>query len=170
MKNVNSVSSACGSRPFTSGLYLNRSSLNLSNGETESVKTMVVHDDVESEPALTPSKEGTLIVRQVPVLRAVRGRAAPVAVNPRAHPLTHAVSPLSSVLTLTRPEGSGAGPWEAGVCRAPPGQPAASPPSCPPCMLCGSPPPSPTRAPQPASEAGQPGGVHGALGSKRPWG
>lgn len=43
------------------------SSLNLSNGETESVKTMIVHDDVESEPAMTPSKEGTLIVRQVPV-------------------------------------------------------------------------------------------------------
>ncbi|XP_063085893.1 mitogen-activated protein kinase kinase kinase kinase 4 isoform X34 [Cavia porcellus] len=40
------------------------SSLNLSNGETESVKTMIVHDDTESEPALTPSKEGTLIVRQ----------------------------------------------------------------------------------------------------------
>nr|XP_045002983.1 mitogen-activated protein kinase kinase kinase kinase 4 isoform X47 [Jaculus jaculus] len=40
------------------------SSLNLSNGETESVKTMIVHDDVESEPAMTPSKEGTLIVRQ----------------------------------------------------------------------------------------------------------
>ncbi|XP_076990056.1 mitogen-activated protein kinase kinase kinase kinase 4 isoform X31 [Tamandua tetradactyla] len=40
------------------------SSLNLSNGETESVKTMLVHDDVESEPAMTPSKEGTLIVRQ----------------------------------------------------------------------------------------------------------
>ncbi|XP_075192589.1 mitogen-activated protein kinase kinase kinase kinase 4 isoform X3 [Anomaloglossus baeobatrachus] len=38
--------------------------LNLSNGETESVKTMIVHDDVESEPAMTPSKEGTLIVRQ----------------------------------------------------------------------------------------------------------
>jgi hypothetical protein len=43
-----------------------RSSPNLSNGETESVKTMIVHDDVESEPAMTPSKEGTLIVRQVP--------------------------------------------------------------------------------------------------------
>ncbi|XP_057598576.1 mitogen-activated protein kinase kinase kinase kinase 4 isoform X34 [Hippopotamus amphibius kiboko] len=42
------------------------SSLNLSNGETESVKTMIVHDDVESEPAMTPSKEGTLIVRQTP--------------------------------------------------------------------------------------------------------
>ncbi|XP_069492831.1 mitogen-activated protein kinase kinase kinase kinase 4 isoform X4 [Ambystoma mexicanum] len=40
------------------------SSLNLSNGETESVKTMIVHDDVESEPTMTPSKEGTLIVRQ----------------------------------------------------------------------------------------------------------
>ncbi|XP_053779626.1 mitogen-activated protein kinase kinase kinase kinase 4 isoform X23 [Desmodus rotundus] len=40
------------------------SSVNLSNGETESVKTMIVHDDVESEPAMTPSKEGTLIVRQ----------------------------------------------------------------------------------------------------------
>ncbi|XP_060225910.1 mitogen-activated protein kinase kinase kinase kinase 4 isoform X11 [Meriones unguiculatus] len=40
------------------------SSLNLSNGETESVKTMIVHDDGESEPAMTPSKEGTLIVRQ----------------------------------------------------------------------------------------------------------
>ncbi|KAM8786081.1 mitogen-activated protein kinase kinase kinase kinase 4 isoform 44-T44 [Rhynchonycteris naso] len=40
------------------------SSLNLSNGETESVKTMIVHNDVEIEPAMTPSKEGTLIVRQ----------------------------------------------------------------------------------------------------------
>ncbi|KAM5319395.1 mitogen-activated protein kinase kinase kinase kinase 4 isoform 16-T16 [Glossophaga mutica] len=40
------------------------SSVNLSNGETESVKTMIVHDDVESEPAMAPSKEGTLIVRQ----------------------------------------------------------------------------------------------------------
>lgn len=47
----------------------NRSTLNLSNGETESVKTMIVHDDVESEPALTPSKEGTLIVRQVLLFR-----------------------------------------------------------------------------------------------------
>lgn len=30
------------------------------------MRTMIVHDDVESEPAMTPSKEGTLIVRQVP--------------------------------------------------------------------------------------------------------
>lgn len=155
-----------------SGLCLNRSSLNLSNGETESVKTMVVHDDVESEPALTPSKEGTLIVRQVPMLRAVRGRAAPVVINPRAHPLTHAVSPLSSVLTLTRPGGQRG--RAVGGRRVPhaPGAAGSVPPapSCPPCMLCGSPPPSPTRAPRPVSEAGQPGGVHGALSSKRPWG
>ncbi|MBN3275345.1 M4K4 kinase, partial [Polyodon spathula] len=34
------------------------------NGETESVKTMIVHDDVESDPAITPSKDGTLIVRE----------------------------------------------------------------------------------------------------------
>ena len=43
------------------------------------------------------------------------------------------------------------------------------PQSCPLCMLCGSPPPSPMRAPQSVSEAGQPGGMHRALGSKRPW-
>ncbi|XP_066562542.1 mitogen-activated protein kinase kinase kinase kinase 4 isoform X6 [Amia ocellicauda] len=36
----------------------------VSNGETESVKTMIVHDEVESDPAVTPSKDGTLIVRQ----------------------------------------------------------------------------------------------------------
>uniref|UniRef100_A0A8C4RU06 non-specific serine/threonine protein kinase n=1 Tax=Erpetoichthys calabaricus TaxID=27687 RepID=A0A8C4RU06_ERPCA len=41
-------------------------SLNLFNGETESVKTMIVHDDTESDPAVTPSKDGTLIVRQSP--------------------------------------------------------------------------------------------------------
>ncbi|XP_028656429.1 mitogen-activated protein kinase kinase kinase kinase 4 isoform X8 [Erpetoichthys calabaricus] len=40
------------------------SSSKLSNGETESVKTMIVHDDTESDPAVTPSKDGTLIVRQ----------------------------------------------------------------------------------------------------------
>uniref|UniRef100_A0A8C9TH15 non-specific serine/threonine protein kinase n=1 Tax=Scleropages formosus TaxID=113540 RepID=A0A8C9TH15_SCLFO len=40
-------------------------SSNLSNGETESVKTMVVHDEAESDPATTPSNDGTLVVRQV---------------------------------------------------------------------------------------------------------
>uniref|UniRef100_A0AAY4DHQ8 non-specific serine/threonine protein kinase n=1 Tax=Denticeps clupeoides TaxID=299321 RepID=A0AAY4DHQ8_9TELE len=40
------------------------SSAKLSNGETESVKTMIVHDDSESDPATTPSKDGTLVIRQ----------------------------------------------------------------------------------------------------------
>ncbi|XP_060681998.1 mitogen-activated protein kinase kinase kinase kinase 4 isoform X4 [Hemiscyllium ocellatum] len=40
----------------------------LSNGETESVNTMIVHDDLEllAETPVTPSKDGTLIVRQTP--------------------------------------------------------------------------------------------------------
>uniref|UniRef100_A0AAR2J2W7 non-specific serine/threonine protein kinase n=1 Tax=Pygocentrus nattereri TaxID=42514 RepID=A0AAR2J2W7_PYGNA len=50
----------------TSGAEDSRaSSSKLSNGETESVKTMIVHDEAESDPATTPSKDGTLIVRQV---------------------------------------------------------------------------------------------------------
>uniref|UniRef100_A0A8B9KVQ0 non-specific serine/threonine protein kinase n=1 Tax=Astyanax mexicanus TaxID=7994 RepID=A0A8B9KVQ0_ASTMX len=43
---------------------LSFSSAKMSNGETESVKTMIVHDEAESDPATTPSKDGTLIVRQ----------------------------------------------------------------------------------------------------------
>ncbi|XP_066517575.1 mitogen-activated protein kinase kinase kinase kinase 4-like isoform X6 [Hoplias malabaricus] len=49
----------------TSGAEDSRAnSSKLSNGETESVKTMIVHDEAESDPATTPSKDGTLIVRQ----------------------------------------------------------------------------------------------------------
>ncbi|MCJ8747889.1 hypothetical protein PDJAM_G00158660 [Pangasius djambal] len=49
----------------TSGTEDSRaSSSKVSNGETESVKTMIVHDEAESDPAITPSKDGTLIVRQ----------------------------------------------------------------------------------------------------------
>lgn len=36
----------------------------VSNGETESAKTMLVEDS-ESEQATTPSKDGTLVIRQV---------------------------------------------------------------------------------------------------------
>lgn len=36
----------------------------LSNGETESAKTMLVEDS-ESDQAITPSKDGTLVIRQV---------------------------------------------------------------------------------------------------------
>lgn len=41
------------------------SSSRLSNGETESVKTMIVHDEGESDAGSTPCKDSTLIVRQV---------------------------------------------------------------------------------------------------------
>lgn len=44
---------------------LSVSSSKVSNGETESVKTMIVHDVAESDRAITPSKDGTLLVRQV---------------------------------------------------------------------------------------------------------
>uniref|UniRef100_A0A3P8QGI2 non-specific serine/threonine protein kinase n=1 Tax=Astatotilapia calliptera TaxID=8154 RepID=A0A3P8QGI2_ASTCA len=37
----------------------------LSNGETESVKTMIVHEEGESDAGTTPCKDSTLIVRQV---------------------------------------------------------------------------------------------------------
>nr|XP_057937815.1 mitogen-activated protein kinase kinase kinase kinase 4-like isoform X1 [Doryrhamphus excisus] len=36
----------------------------LSNGETESVKTMIVHDEGESDVGSTPCKDSTLVVRQ----------------------------------------------------------------------------------------------------------
>ncbi|XP_076838466.1 LOW QUALITY PROTEIN: mitogen-activated protein kinase kinase kinase kinase 4-like [Brachyhypopomus gauderio] len=49
----------------TSGAEDSRaSSSKLSNGETESVKTMIVHEDEENDPSTTPSKDGSGIVRQ----------------------------------------------------------------------------------------------------------
>ncbi|XP_047659041.1 mitogen-activated protein kinase kinase kinase kinase 4-like isoform X3 [Tachysurus fulvidraco] len=49
----------------TSGTEDSRaSSSKVSNGETESVETMILHDEAESDTAITPSKDGTLIVRQ----------------------------------------------------------------------------------------------------------
>jgi len=41
------------------------SSSRLSNGETESVKTMIVHDEGESDAGSTPCKDSSLIVLQV---------------------------------------------------------------------------------------------------------
>lgn len=46
-------------------VFLSYRSSKLSNGETESVKTMVVHDEGESDAGSTPCKDSTLIVRQV---------------------------------------------------------------------------------------------------------
>ncbi|XP_076119057.1 mitogen-activated protein kinase kinase kinase kinase 4-like isoform X2 [Alosa pseudoharengus] len=54
-----------GGEESTSGPEDSRAiSSRLSNGETELVKTMVVHDDGESEASSTPCKDSTLVVRQ----------------------------------------------------------------------------------------------------------
>ncbi|XP_071001990.1 mitogen-activated protein kinase kinase kinase kinase 4 isoform X8 [Oncorhynchus clarkii lewisi] len=53
-----------GGEESTSGPEDSRAvSLRLSNGETESVKTMIVHEEGESDAKTTPCKDGTLIVR-----------------------------------------------------------------------------------------------------------
>ncbi|XP_041922573.1 mitogen-activated protein kinase kinase kinase kinase 4 isoform X3 [Alosa sapidissima] len=54
-----------GGEESTSGPEDSRAiSSRLSNGETELAKTMVVHDDGESEASSTPCKDSTLVVRQ----------------------------------------------------------------------------------------------------------
>ncbi|XP_061082158.1 mitogen-activated protein kinase kinase kinase kinase 4 isoform X5 [Conger conger] len=54
-----------GAEESTSGPEDSRAvSSKLSNGETESVKTMIVHDEADSDPATTPCKDGTLVIRQ----------------------------------------------------------------------------------------------------------
>uniref|UniRef100_A0A4W5NF48 non-specific serine/threonine protein kinase n=1 Tax=Hucho hucho TaxID=62062 RepID=A0A4W5NF48_9TELE len=53
-----------GGEESTSGPEDSRAvSSRVSNGETESVKTMIVHDEGESDAKTTPCKDGTLIVR-----------------------------------------------------------------------------------------------------------
>nr|XP_046219347.1 mitogen-activated protein kinase kinase kinase kinase 4-like isoform X19 [Oncorhynchus gorbuscha] len=53
-----------GGEESTSGPEDSRAvSSRLSNGETESVKTMIVHEEGESDAKTTPCKDGTLIVR-----------------------------------------------------------------------------------------------------------
>uniref|UniRef100_A0A671WCJ8 non-specific serine/threonine protein kinase n=1 Tax=Sparus aurata TaxID=8175 RepID=A0A671WCJ8_SPAAU len=54
----------CESKHLNKSVLTNISS-RLSNGETESVKTMIVHDEGESDAGSTPCKDSTLIVRQV---------------------------------------------------------------------------------------------------------
>ncbi|XP_054643932.1 mitogen-activated protein kinase kinase kinase kinase 4-like isoform X1 [Dunckerocampus dactyliophorus] len=54
-----------GGEESTSGPEDSRAvSSRLSNGETESVKTMIVHDEGESDIGSTPCKDSTLVVRQ----------------------------------------------------------------------------------------------------------
>ncbi|KTF88385.1 hypothetical protein cypCar_00031985, partial [Cyprinus carpio] len=60
-----STSGAGDSRTWHDELFFLSSSSKLNNGEKDSVKTMLVHDESESDPAATtPSKDVTSIVRQ----------------------------------------------------------------------------------------------------------
>uniref|UniRef100_A0A672HXJ9 non-specific serine/threonine protein kinase n=1 Tax=Salarias fasciatus TaxID=181472 RepID=A0A672HXJ9_SALFA len=73
----------------------------LSNGETESVKTMIVHDEGESDAGSTPCKDSTLIVRQVPNGFAGRIHHLPDLIQQSHHPSpssTASSSPSSSSL------------------------------------------------------------------------
>uniref|UniRef100_A0A672T6U4 non-specific serine/threonine protein kinase n=1 Tax=Sinocyclocheilus grahami TaxID=75366 RepID=A0A672T6U4_SINGR len=71
----------------TSGAEDSRTcSSKLSNGETESVKTMLVHDESESDPATTPSNDVTLIVRQQ--LRPIPGPSLGPGLSP-SHSQSH---------------------------------------------------------------------------------
>ncbi|XP_058886226.1 mitogen-activated protein kinase kinase kinase kinase 4 isoform X9 [Acipenser ruthenus] len=73
----------------------------LSNGETESVKTMIVHDDVESDPAMTPSKDGTLIVLETQsVSSTLQKHKSSSSFTPFIDPRLLQISP-SSGMTLT---------------------------------------------------------------------
>ncbi|XP_066562538.1 mitogen-activated protein kinase kinase kinase kinase 4 isoform X2 [Amia ocellicauda] len=78
----------------------------VSNGETESVKTMIVHDEVESDPAVTPSKDGTLISagdKKRPSHQESNGFAGRIHLLPdliqQSHSSSSTSSPSSSQLT-----------------------------------------------------------------------
>uniref|UniRef100_A0A674NEA9 non-specific serine/threonine protein kinase n=1 Tax=Takifugu rubripes TaxID=31033 RepID=A0A674NEA9_TAKRU len=70
----------------------------LSNGETESVKTMIVHDEGESDAGSTPCKDSTLIVRQVPQTGGpTNGFAGRIHLLPDLIQQSHHSSPSSTV-------------------------------------------------------------------------
>ncbi|XP_041127697.1 mitogen-activated protein kinase kinase kinase kinase 4 isoform X8 [Polyodon spathula] len=91
-----------GADESTSGAEDSRAALSkLSNGETESVKTMIVHDDVESDPAITPSQEGTLIVHETQsVSSTLQKHKSSSSFTPFIDPRLLQISP-SSGMTLT---------------------------------------------------------------------
>ncbi|XP_054471476.1 LOW QUALITY PROTEIN: mitogen-activated protein kinase kinase kinase kinase 4-like [Anoplopoma fimbria] len=74
----------------------------LSNGETESVKTMIVHDEGESDAGSTPCKDSTLIVRQSSGDGRKRPSPGPGQVQTQTPPVCSRASPEPRV---------GVGPW-----------------------------------------------------------
>uniref|UniRef100_A0A668AH80 non-specific serine/threonine protein kinase n=1 Tax=Myripristis murdjan TaxID=586833 RepID=A0A668AH80_9TELE len=88
-----------GGEESTSGPEDSRAvSSRLSNGETESVKTMIVHDEGESDAGSTPCKDSTLIVRQHPDRNGFAGRIhlLPDLIQQSHHPSSPCSSSTSS--------------------------------------------------------------------------
>uniref|UniRef100_A0A8C7UMR1 non-specific serine/threonine protein kinase n=1 Tax=Oncorhynchus mykiss TaxID=8022 RepID=A0A8C7UMR1_ONCMY len=86
-----------GGEESTSGPEDSRAvSSRLSNGETESVKTMIVHEEGESDAKTTPCKDGTLIVR--PVSNSMQKHKSSSSFTPFIDPRLLQVSPSGAAL------------------------------------------------------------------------
>ncbi|XP_062420810.1 mitogen-activated protein kinase kinase kinase kinase 4 isoform X3 [Pungitius pungitius] len=70
----------------------------LSNGETESVKTMIVHDEGESDAGSTPCKDSTLIVRQSQSSNNMQKHKSSSSFTPFIDPRLLQVSPSAGAL------------------------------------------------------------------------
>uniref|UniRef100_A0A3P8US23 non-specific serine/threonine protein kinase n=1 Tax=Cynoglossus semilaevis TaxID=244447 RepID=A0A3P8US23_CYNSE len=70
----------------------------LSNGETESVKTMIVHDEGESDKGSTPCKDSTLIVRQSQSSNNMQKHKSSSSFTPFIDPRLLQVSPSTGTL------------------------------------------------------------------------
>uniref|UniRef100_A0A3Q3FI41 non-specific serine/threonine protein kinase n=1 Tax=Labrus bergylta TaxID=56723 RepID=A0A3Q3FI41_9LABR len=70
----------------------------LSNGETESVKTMIVHDEGESDAGSTPCKDSTLIVRQSQSSNNMQKHKSSSSFTPFIDPRLLQVSPSTGTL------------------------------------------------------------------------
>uniref|UniRef100_A0A3Q0RE78 non-specific serine/threonine protein kinase n=1 Tax=Amphilophus citrinellus TaxID=61819 RepID=A0A3Q0RE78_AMPCI len=70
----------------------------LSNGETESVKTMIVHDEGESDAGTTPCKDSTLIVRQSQSSNNMQKHKSSSSFTPFIDPRLLQVSPSTGTL------------------------------------------------------------------------
>uniref|UniRef100_A0A3Q1B3N6 non-specific serine/threonine protein kinase n=1 Tax=Amphiprion ocellaris TaxID=80972 RepID=A0A3Q1B3N6_AMPOC len=73
-------------------------SARLSNGETESVKTMIVHDEGESDAGSTPCKDSTLIVRQSQSSNNMQKHKSSSSFTPFIDPRLLQVSPSTGTL------------------------------------------------------------------------
>uniref|UniRef100_A0A8C7GBR2 non-specific serine/threonine protein kinase n=1 Tax=Oncorhynchus kisutch TaxID=8019 RepID=A0A8C7GBR2_ONCKI len=97
-----------GGEESTSGPEDSRAvSSRLSNGETESVKTMIVHEEGESDAKTTPCKDGTLIVRPGhPVLQGHQERNGFAGCIHLLPDLIHLTSPTMSINSMQKHKSS----------------------------------------------------------------